>query len=150
MSFLVCTAHQTGCWKSLLCFLECGIITPVCNFSFVHRLWLLFLRTLWLLDMLSLPHSGHTWESGYRVTSVCLELRELGMPMDLLVRFSGRELPNTHGQISCWNHEAVSKNCVPLVPFEILTCFFPLLLLSCSHGGPASVLGVLLERNGFL
>lgn len=45
---------------------------------------------------------------------------------------------------------SVSRNCIPLMPFDILLCLFPALPTTPSHGGPASVLWVLLERNGFL
>ena len=43
----------------------------------------------------------------------------------------------------------VSRNCVPSMPCDILICLLPN-LPPASHGGPASVLWVLLERNGFL
>lgn len=50
-------------------------------------------------------------------------------------------LPEAHGWMSCWVQSAGSKS---------LICLFPDLLPPPCHGGPTSILLVLLEGSGFL
>lgn len=72
----------------------------------------------------------------------------LRMPVNPVGGLSCGVLPKTFGWTSCWSTEHSQPNCVPLMPFNIM-CFFPDLLSPLSHGGPTSVLWVLLETGGF-
>ena len=62
------------------------------------------------------------------------------------VRFSQRLM----GRLPAKVLSTVHGNYNPLISSDILICLFPDLLFPSSHGGPASVLWVLLERNEFL
>ena len=56
MFLIVPRVHQSGCWKSLFCFLEGSVIySSNCNFSLTCTPWSTLLRILQLLRLLSLP-----------------------------------------------------------------------------------------------
>lgn len=148
MSSLHLTTHQAGCWKLLFSL----------RWYYCSVLWFLphpqplayFLQALPVYHIwLSLLHQGACTRS---------ELQYLGS--------CGFNI-NTFGSCKtgwgCWGEvfsvacqlpagilNAVSGNCVPLVHSDVLICLFPNLLPPPSHGGTASILWVVQERNGFL
>ena len=58
--------------------------------------------------------------------------------------------PEAHGGLPAGVLNAVSRNCIPLIQSDILTCLFPNLLPPPSHGSTVSILWVLEKRNGLL
>ena len=86
VSFLV--SRWAACWKPLF-FPESGVMSPVCGFSLAHRSWSIFLRALWWLDLLLLPHSGtctRIWPQWKGAGDVGLAFGVLGVPTDLVGR----------------------------------------------------------------
>ena len=78
--------------------------------------------------------------AGCRVCGgVGLAHRALGFPWALLQDCWVRH--QACGRTSCPSPEHLSRNCVPSVPFDVLTCLFPGALPPRGHGGPPLVLG---------
>lgn len=108
---LVPRVHQSGCWKSLFCFLEGSIIySSNCNFSLTCTPWSTLLRILQLLGLLSLPAcSGACHRMG---GGVGLALGDAHRP--------SREIP-----------EWYSQRLVGRLPAEVLKQSAETVLLSC-------------------
>lgn len=144
----LCSYNSPG-WllEAAFCFPEDGTKAPVCSFSLADSGLCFWEHSSYqtsspqpLAASLRLCSGSGGVPGG--VLGLALGRGVLGGGACGLILGGGSLLPE-----ACGSPEAVSRGCVPLMPFEILICFLFSLLPLLRLGGHASVLWGLPERN---
>lgn len=140
---------QLAVWllETSLLFLEGGATAQVCNFPLAHRHWPVFHRDSCLLELVLASALRNIWLQNEGRCGFSTQL--LGVTVGPLGASSGEVLPEAYGQTSCWSPKCDQEEPPLFNTLDILTFLFLCRLHLPSHGGPASVLWVMHEGNGF-